>query len=405
MDALDALLQPLDELTGWQEELYRDLHAHPELSMQEERTAGIVAQTLEENGFTVHRLGGGVVGVLENGAGPRVLVRADMDGLPVREETGLEYASTATQVDREGVEQPVMHACGHDVHVAAGLAAARLVARGREHWSGTYVALFQPGEETAEGARAMLEDGLAEVVGPVDVALAQHVLTDPVAGEVMVSAGPVLSTAQSVEITVHGKGSHGSMPHLGVDPVVLASSIVLRLQTLVAREIAPGDFGVVTVGSVQAGGSANVIPDSARLLVNVRAYSEGVREQLVEGIERIVRAECAASGSPREPELVHSARYPLTENDPAATARVREAFVGRFGEAAVHDMPPQTASEDFSLVPRELGVPSVYWGFGGFTAGREPVANHNPGFAPDVQPTLRTGAEALVAAAGAWLVG
>lgn len=362
--------------------------------MQEVETAAEIDRRLTSYGYQVQRIGGGVVGVLENGAGPTVLFRADIDALPVEEATDLPYAS----------EVPgVMHACGHDFHIVAGLGAASLLADAREHWSGTYIALFQPGEETAEGARAMVADGLVDKIPTPDVAFGQHILTVPAAGEVGTVSGPVLSTAASLRITVHGKGSHGSMPHLGVDPVLLASSIVTRLQGIVAREISPSEFGVVTVGSLHAGSSANIIPDRAEMRLNIRAYDAGIRDQLLAAIERVVRAECEASGSPKEPEFVLSDEYPLTDNDPEVTDRVTEAFVDHFGGDRVKRLAPITASEDFSVIPDAFGIPYSYWGVGGFKPDQPVYPNHNPAFAPVLQPTLRTGTEAAVIAALAYL--
>ncbi|WP_324650555.1 amidohydrolase [Georgenia sp. H159] len=389
MGTADDVLAGIDGITGWQEELYAHLHRHPELSMQEVETAAEVSRRLSALGYAVQQIGGGVVGVLENGQGPTVLFRADMDALPVEEDTGLPYRS----------EVPgVMHACGHDLHVAAGLGTAALLAQGRDAWGGTYVALFQPGEETAQGARAMVDDGLVDKVPRPDVALAQHVLTAPAAGKVATAPGPVLSTAASLRVTVHGKGSHGAMPHLGVDPVVLASAIVMRLQGVVAREVAPDRFAVVTVGSLRAGTKANIIPDRAELLINVRAYDPAVLEGLLAAIERIVRAECVASDSPRPPDVEVVDRYPLTRNDDAVTATVTAAFVEHFGAARVRTLEPVAASEDFSTIPDAFGAPSCYWGFGGFTPDQRVVPNHNPGFGPAMQPTLRTGTEAAVTA-------
>ena len=388
----------LDEYEQWQEPLYEDLHRHPELSMQEERTRGIIAEQLGEYGYEVQSIGGGVVGVLENGEGPVVLLRADVDGLPVQEATGLDFASTHTQEDADGELRPTMHACGHDVHVTAGLGATRLLAAHREDWSGTFIALFQPGEEIAAGAAAMVADGLVEKVPAPDVCLGQHVLTTPVAGRVAVASGPMMSLSVSMKVTVHGSGSHGSMPHLGVDPVVLAAAIVTRLQTLVAREIAPGDFGVVTVGALHAGSSANIIPDRAEMALNFRAYREDVLDHLVEGVQRMVRAECEAARSPREPEFELHNHFPVTDNDPEIAERVREAFRAQFGPDRVEEMEPITASEDFSVIPDAFGAPYCYWGLGGFVEGREPVPNHSPQFAPDQQPTLRVGTEAAASA-------
>jgi amidohydrolase len=318
-----TLTEGYDAIQTWQEDLYRDLHRHPELSMQETRTVGEITSHLTGFGYEVQHIGGGVVGVLVNGDGPTVLYRADIDGLPVAESTGLDYASTATATDPTGATVPVMHACGHDAHIAVGLGAARLLAENPDRWSGTYVALFQPGEETAAGAQSMVDDGLTTKIPKPVVALGQHVLTTPWAGEVGTIAGPMLSTGACVRVTVHGKGSHGSMPHLGIDPVVLASAIVMRLQTIVARELAPSDFGVVTVGSLQAGTKANIIPDRAVLLMNIRAYDEAIREKLLAAITRIVTAECEAAGSPLPPEIELYESYPLTDNDPGATARSR----------------------------------------------------------------------------------
>ncbi|GAA4895014.1 M20 family metallopeptidase [Tessaracoccus lubricantis] len=385
------------------EELYQQLHRNPELSMQEADTVAEIRRRLDDHGYDTREIGGGVVGVLANGDGPTVMFRADIDALPVQEATGLPYASTKTMADREGTIVPVMHACGHDVHVTAGIGAARVLAEARDRWAGTYVALFQPGEETAEGARAMVDGGLVGQVPAPDVVLGQHVLTRPAAGQVGTRQGAMLSTGASIRVTVHGKGSHGAMPHLGIDPVVLAASIVLRLQGIVAREVDPFTMAVVTVGSLQAGTKSNIIPDHAVLLINIRAYDDDVRDHLLAAIERIVRAECEASGSPREPEFGPYDQYPLTDNDPEVTSRVHEAFVAHFGADRVADLDPVPASEDFSVLPTAFGVPYTYWGIGGFLPDQPVFPNHNPGFAPAMQPTLTTGSEAAVVAALSWL--
>lgn len=394
----EHLRTALEDAAEWQLPLYEDLHAHPELSMLEERTRDVLADKLRELGFEVQEIGGGVVGVLENGEGRTVLMRADFDGLPVEESSGLDYASTHRQKDSGGVEQPAMHACGHDTHMVTALGAAAVLAAHREDWSGTYIALFQPGEEIAAGARAMVDDDLVDRIPAPDVCLGQHVMPAPVSGHVAITAGPAMSSAVSMKVVVHGSGSHGSMPHLGVDPIVLGSAIVTRLQTLVAREIAPGDFGVVTVGSFHAGRSSNVIPDRATLQLNFRAYSDEVLEQLVDGAKRIILAECEASRSPKEPEVELFNHYPLTDNDEQVTARVREAMIAQLGQERVEDMPPSTGSEDFSVVPDAFGAPYCYWIFGGFAEGRETFPNHSPFFVPDQQPTLGTGTEAALTA-------
>ena len=277
------------------------------------------------------------------------------------------------------------------------------LASNRDEWAGTYIALFQPAEETSWGAPGMVDDGLVDKIPKPDVALSQHVLTVPESGKVGTTAGPVLSTGACIRVKVFGKGSHGSMPHLGVDPVVLASNIVTRVQGIVSREIAPSQFGVVTVGSIQVGTKANIIPNDGTLLFNIRAYDEAVRDKLINGIERIVRAECAASGSPQEPEIDMYESYPLTDNDPDVNEKVTQAFVDYFGEDRVEHLAPVPASEDFSVIPRAFGVPYTYWGFGGFTADQQVYPNHNPAFGPAMQPSLRTGTEAAVAAVLAYL--
>src|SRR3954447_27057164 len=414
---VSAVLSGLATTRPWQEELYQDLHGHPELSHQEQRTAALVAARLRDAGFEVHDgVGGtGVVGILRNGDGPAVLLRADMDALPVREATGLPYASEVTAKDAAGEEVHVMHACGHDVHVACLAGAAQLLADGAKHWQGTLIALFQPAEEVGDGARGMVEDGLATLIPTPSVALAQHVLPFR-AGVVGTHAGAVLSAADSLRITVHGRGAHGSTPQAAVDPVVLAAMIVVRLQTVVAREVAPGETAVLTVGSLRAGTKSNVIPESATLLLNVRTFSDATRETVLGAIRRIVTAECQASGCPQEPEFELFDRFPLTDNDPAVTERVATAFADLFG-ARFSPVGQQSASEDFSDLPTALGVPYTYWFVGGTDAATYDAAaaagrvaqdipvNHSARFAPVVQPTLDTGTQALVAGALACLAG
>jgi amidohydrolase len=409
------VLHQLPEIRSWQENLYRDIHQHPELSHQEHRTATLAADKLRGWGYEVgDGIGGtGVVGMLLNGSGPTVLMRADMDALPVEEATGLPYASTVRATDAAGNEVPVMHACGHDVHVTCLLGAAALLAGDTRHWKGTAITLFQPAEEVGDGASGMIDDGLTDVVPSVDVALAQHVLPAP-AGHVGTHRGAVLSAADSMRITVYGRGAHGSMPQAGVDPVVLAATIVVRLQTIVSREVAPTDTVVLTIGSLHAGTKSNVIGDRAVLELNLRTYDESTRSAALAAIRRIVIAECQASNSPQEPVFELYDRFPLTVNDDEVTERVSDAFAGFFGER-FQPMAAQSASEDFSDIPHALGSPYTYWGIGGIDNEiyREAVetgrvtqdipVNHSPRFAPVIQPTLDTGTQALVVAALAWL--
>jgi hippurate hydrolase len=404
-----------DGITGWQEGVYRALHQHPELPDQEVQTAATAADALRKAGYQVHEKVGttGVVGLLRNGDGPTVLVRADMDALPVKEETGLPYASTEHQTDGAGQVVPVAHACGHDVHVASLMGAARLLAANTSAWHRTFNSLFQPAEELGHGADEMVNGGLTTLIPKPDVALAQHVLAYP-SGSVGTLAGPFLSAAASMRITVYGRGSHGSMPQLSIDPVVLAAMIVVRLQTIVAREVAPDDFAVLTVGQLTAGTKSNIIPDHAVIVLNIRAYSERTRTHLINAIERVVKGECIASGSPRGPEIELYDQYPLTSNDPEATAKVAAAFKDYFGDRAF-TVDRQSASEDFSRIPDAFGVPYTYWALGGIdaeqwqqaeaagTLATAIPANHSPRFAPVIEPTLHTGTAAIVVAALAWL--
>ena len=405
-----------ERVTAWLEDVYKDLHANPELSFQETRTAAVAAGKLKESGYEVIEGVGktGVIGILRNGEGQTVLARADMDALPVKENTGLAYASSATATDTAGLQVSVAHACGHDVHVTCLLGAAELMAKSRDSWSGIFIALFQPAEEVAGGAKAMLEDGLLDLIPKPDVAFAQHVLTFP-AGMIGTQVGPVLSAGDSIRITLYGKGAHGSMPHNSVDTVVLAAMVVLRLQTIVSRETRPGEFAVLTVGSIVAGAKSNIIPDRAVLRVNLRTYDMKVRQRTIESIERMVKAECDASGSPKPPEFEYYDQYPLTENDEEVTEKLRAAFSDHFGHENVFDLGQVTASEDFSHIPAAFGTSYTFWGLGGtdpeqyekaLKAGRvaqDIPVNHSEFYAPVIEPTLSRGTEALVVAAMAYL--
>jgi len=416
MSPIAKVLADLEATSLWQEQVYKQIHSHPELSFQETKTAALASSKLKELGYDVLEGIGrtGVVGVLQNGEGQTVLARADMDALPVKENTGLPYASTLTTTDDTGKTVSVAHACGHDAHVTCLLGAAELLANARESWAGTFIALFQPAEEVAGGAKAMLDDGLREKIPKPDVAFSQHVLAHA-AGTVGTQVGPVLSAGDSIRITLHGKGSHGSMPHNSVDPVVLAALVVLRLQTIVARETKPGEFAVLTVGSSVAGSKSNIISDHAVLLVNLRTYDMAVRQRMIDSIERMVQAECRASGSPHPPEFQYYDQYPLTENDPDVTEKITSAFRCHFPAETIFNLGRVTASEDFSHVPDALGIPYTYWGVGcidpdkykhALEAGRveqDIPVNHSEFFAPVIQPTLSIGTQALVVAALTYL--
>ena len=409
------ILARLDALLPELESVYKDIHSHPELSMQEHRTAGVAENRLRSAGCEVAAGIGqtGIVGLLRNGDGPTVMLRADMDALPVKEATGLPYASEATATDRDNKTVPVMHACGHDMHIAWLIGASTLFAGNRDSWCGTLMSVFQPAEETGEGAQAMIDDGLFKRFPKPDVILAQHVMVGT-SGAISSRPGVVTSAGDSLQVRMFGRGAHGSMPQASIDPVVMAAATVLRLQTIVSREIAATDAAVVTIGALQAGAKENVIPDEAIIKLNVRTFDDRVRARVLEAIDRIVNAEAEASGAPRKPEITVLDRYSAVKNDAQATERVLNAFRRHFPAGRVEETKPTTASEDFGCFGAEWNVPSVFW----FVGGTDPEAfrkaqqtgtvasiptNHNPRFAPVIHPTLRTGVEALVVAAQDWL--
>jgi amidohydrolase len=413
--ASESILKNLDRLIPHLEALYKDVHSHPELSMQETRTGALAAEWLRKAGYEVTTGLGktGVVGLLRHGQGPTVMLRADMDALPIEEATGLPYASKIKMKDGQGNMVSVGHMCGHDMHVTWLAGAAALFAQARDPWRGTLMVVFQPGEETAQGAQAMIDDNLlARFPQPV-VVLGQHVMLGA-AGEIAGSAGPITSAADSLQIRLFGRGAHGSMPQASVDPIVMAAATVLRLQTVVSREVAATEAAVVTIGVLQAGTKENVIPDEAIIKLNVRTFDAGVRKRVLAAIERIVNAEAEASGAPRKPEITPLDRYPLNLNDEAASHRIAEAFRAHFSPTRVHHTGPAPASEDFGCFGTAWQVPSVFWFVGGTdpetyakakaagTLNKLPV-NHSPRFAPVIHPTLETGVEALVVAALAWL--
>jgi hippurate hydrolase len=411
----DSVLAKLGDLLPDLETLYTDIHSHPELSMQEKRTSEIAAKHLRDAGYDVTTGVGktGVVGLLRNGDGPTVMLRADMDALPVKEATGLPYASAATAVDGTGKTVPVMHACGHDMHVTWLIGAATLLAQARDAWHGTLLAVFQPGEETAEGARAMIADGFFKRFPTPDVILGQHVMVGT-AGVIGSRSGVVTSAGDSLQIQLFGRGAHGSMPQASIDPVVMAAATVMRLQTIVSREVGATDAAVVTVGALQAGTKENVIPDEATIKLNVRTFDEQVRNRVLSAIERIVNAEAQASGAQKPPAITPLDQYPMVQNDADATRKLMDAFRDHFSADRVEEWPPTTASEDFGAFGAASHAPAVFWFVGGTdpelyarakSEGRlgELPTNHNPRFAPVIHPTLETGVETLVVAAQAWL--
>ncbi|WP_308162850.1 amidohydrolase [Nocardia alni] len=411
----DIVWKELDELSAGLAEFYRDLHRHPELSFAEHRTAALVAEGLRPLGFEVTEgVGGtGVVGVLHRGDGPVVMLRADIDALPVAEKTGLSYASTVRATDPAGDEVPVMHACGHDMHATCLLGAATLLAHASAAWSGTLLVVFQPAEELARGARAMVDDGLFRRFPKPDIVLGQHVGPLP-AGVIGHGGGPLMAASDTAKVVLHGRGGHGSRPEAAVDPVLMAANVVTRLQGIVAREVPPAEAAVVTVGRLQAGTKDNIIPDTAELGINVRSYSPQTRALIRAAIERVIGGEATASGAPQPPEVEWVSPAPLLVSDPDATAATVRAFAAHFGQERLLPMQPVTASEDVGVFGEAAGVPTVYWFWGGLdaetvtTALREGrfdslPANHSPHFAPVIEPTLGTGVQALVVAALAWL--
>ncbi|AIA04145.1 amidohydrolase [Streptomyces noursei] len=400
-----SVLEPLDARLADLVALYEDLHRHPELAYEETRTAAEAARRLTAYGYDVTTGIGvtGVTGVLRNGPGPVVLLRADMDALPVSENSDVPYASTVPGR---------MHACGHDVHVTCLLGAADLLAAGRDRWSGTLVVLFQPAEEAGSGARAMLDDGLysKQLVPVPDVVLAQHVAPFG-AGLIAYCPGACMAAADSLEITFHGTGGHGSRPETTVDPILMAAAFVQRVQSVVAREIAAKEQVVVTVGSFHAGDTANVIPDRAVVRLSVRSFDANVRTAVLAAVERIARAEAAASGASEEPETTMLDSFPVTVNDDAVLAAVNADFTRHFGDQRVLAFDPATGSEDAGLLATAAEAPLYYWWLGGWdpdafrtalAAGRlaqDIPSNHSPRFVPVTRPTLSTGVQALTVAA------
>ena len=398
---LHALYPSLDSL-------YIDLHKNPELSLHEEKTASKLAARLRSLGFEVtdHVGGYGVVGVMKNGTGPTVLVRTDMDALPVKEQTGLPYASTTTVRNDAGGNVPVMHACGHDIHMASWVGAATLLAQTRNLWHGTLVFVGQPAEEVLQGADLMIKAGLLTRFPKPDFVLGLHDTQVLPAGRIGVVSGPAYAASNAVDIKFFGKGGHGAAPHLTIDPLLIAARTVVTLQTIVSREVNPFDPAVVTVGTFHAGTKRNIIADEAKLELTVRSFKPEVQKHLLAAIERIAKAEAAAAGAPREPEVVVDAHEAaeVVFNDPGLAARLTTALRRGLGDADVVPGEPVTGSEDFGVFGRVAGVPSVQLSIGAVEPGKFASAKaagtavpglHSPLFAPDREPTIRTAVAAF----------
>jgi len=405
-----TLPQAIDGDYPYLDKLFRYFHSHPELSMQEFNTSERLAKELESQGFTVTRGIGktGLVGKLVNGDGPVLLIRADMDALPVLEKTGLDYASKARQVDLKGVEMPVMHACGHDMHMTSLVGVARRMVKLKDQWSGTLLLLGQPAEEALGGARAMVADGLYARVGRPDFALAMHVIPKYPAGKIAFSDGLMYSSVDTVNIRVHGIATHGASPQHGRDPVLVGSEIVVALQAIVTREVSPLEPALITVGAFNAGTAPNVIPDRADLQITVRANSETTRRLLLDAIKRVALNTARAAGLPEDllPEVVVGTdSSPTTTNDAALARRVRMAMVAGMGpESQVAWSQTDMGAEDFpDLMNVDPPIPSVYFEVGGTPLARlatgEWAESHSPLFVIDAETSIKAAVEAMTLAA------
>jgi len=406
-DAPDRGLVGLDEIYPKLDALYLDLHRNPELSMKEDKTAARLAGELKALGYQVTTgVGGtGIVGILKNGAGPTVLLRTELDALPIEEKTGLPYASTVKTVDLSGKTQPAMHACGHDIHMAGWTGAAALLARHKDLWHGTVMMIGQPGEEVVQGARAMIADGLFKRFPKPDFAIAVHDTSDEPAGKVLIIPGFGMASVDSVDVAIFGRSGHGAKPHTTVDPVVIAARTVLALQTLISREKDPLEPAVITVGSIHGGTKHNIIPEDVKLQITVRTYSPAVRKQLLEGIARIARAEAASANAPREPEVKYSEAQDATYNDPALAHRLEAVLAQRLGKANVVEGKPEMVAEDFGELGKAAKVPSVLIRVGtvepkqhaaAIAAGTPLPSLHSASFAPDRERTIRATTSVLV---------
>ncbi|HWZ42093.1 MAG TPA: amidohydrolase [Candidatus Saccharimonadales bacterium] len=382
-------------------DLYVDLHQHPELSLHETRTAAELAKRLRTLGYEVteHVGGTGVVGVLKNGAGPTVMLRTELDALPVEEKTGLPYASKARAKDDSGRDVGVMHACGHDVHMASWWGAAAIMAHSKDSWHGTLMVVAQPAEEIITGAKMMLDDGLFTRFPKPDIGVAMHDTNGLPVGQVGVTPNYAKANADSIRITIYGKGGHGASPHTTIDPVLTAARTAVTLQSIISREIKAGDAAVITVGYIQAGTKNNIIPDEAQMGLTVRSYKPEVRKHLLEAIERIVRAEAMAAGAAKMPLVERYESTSAVYNDPVLTQHLATTLEGALGKGNVVTEEPIMTSEDYSYFV-EAGVPSFYFTVGvadqqklneAKAAGGQLPSNHSPLFAPNAEPALRTG--------------
>ncbi|KAI0487079.1 peptidase [Xylaria cf. heliscus] len=396
--------------------IYKDFHQHPELPGQESRTAAIVASHLESLGYEVQtNIGGhGVIGTLANGDGKTVLLRSELDALPMAEDTGLPYASQVKQVDADGMTKPVMHGCGHDMHMASLLGAADLLRKIRREWTGTLICLFQPNEERLLGARAMIDDGLFQKIPRPDIILGQHAVPTR-AGTIGTRPGRVLGFLDSLDVRVYGKGTHSSTPELGIDPILMASCIISRLQTVVAREIDFKEPCTITCGYFHAGTDASIIPDFADFKVDIRSFSQDIQNAATKAARRIIEGECQASNSPRSPRIRTSTSCPPIDNDTEATARFSKAlrnFYGTDAPGKIIEMDLDITADDFVLLahpPGEKPIPYIYWNYGVTPRDEYDIAerngtlqdlpfNHNSKFAAEIAPSLRAGIEGLAIA-------
>ncbi|KAF2467246.1 metal-dependent amidase/aminoacylase/carboxypeptidase [Lindgomyces ingoldianus] len=414
MPSISEVIEAHRPALGQYEDLYKHFHTSPELSFQETETAAKIVDHLKS--LDVYEIfaniGGGVAAVLKNGAGKTILLRADIDALPVEEKSGVEYASTRRMKDLDGAMKPCMHACGHDMHITALLAAAETLAKAKEMWVGKLVLVFQPAEERAGGARAMVDGGLYQKVPEPDLCVGAHVMAYRAEGVIGTRHGLVASSADSFLLTIHGRQAHASMPSRSIDPIVQASSTILRLQTIVAREVDPADFAVVTVSAIHAGDAENIIPDRADVKINVRTAKPEVRERVLSSIRRIIDAEAAASNAP-PPEFKPTTQFPFLYNDPDVTFALEKTFSSLFPlspHGYTTDIPRLPGSEDFGILATSIGKPSCFFLYGGTDPGLydkaekegkllELPVNHSPFFIPVLQPTLKVGVDGYVAAA------